>query len=57
MRSILTNCDFFETFDFFHIEKSKVFKRFYEDLYNNSGFLQEFFREPVLRVNNKIILF
>ncbi len=46
--------DIYNYIDFSYLEKNRTFKRFYEELYNNSGFIQEFFSEPVLKINGKI---
>jgi len=46
--------DIYDSIDFYSLEEERKFKRFYEELYNNSGFIQEFFSEPVFKINGKI---
>lgn len=46
--------DRYNYIDFSSLEEDRKFKRFYEELYNNSGFIQEFFSEPVVKINGKI---
>jgi hypothetical protein len=40
--------------NFYSLEADRKFKRFYEELYNKSGFIQEFFSEPVFKINGKV---
>lgn len=53
MKSIFPIIDIYNYIDFYSLEENRKFKRFYEELYNNSGFIQEFFLEPILKINGK----
>lgn len=54
MKSIFPLIDLYDSINFYSLEEDRNFKKFYEELYNNSGFIQEFFSEPVLKINGKI---
>jgi len=54
MKSIFPLIDIYDSMNFYSLEADRKFKRFYEELYNNSGFIQEFFSEPVLKINGNI---
>jgi hypothetical protein len=53
MISLLVATDKKEIYQFNQLQNKKEFQRFYELLYYESDFLQEFFDEPVWTVNKQ----
>ena len=53
MISLLVATDKEEIYEFNQLENNTEFQRFYEELYYDSDFLQEFFDEPVWTVNKQ----
>jgi len=54
MKSIFPLIHIYDSMNFYSLEADRKFKRFYEELYNKSGFIQEFFSEPVFKINGKV---
>lgn len=50
MKSVLVNCEIHQIIDFNTLDKREQFKMFYEELYNNCGFLQDFIKKPFLKI-------
>ncbi len=53
MISLLVAIDNKEIYQFNQLENNTEFQRFYEELYYDSDFLQEFFDEPIWTVNKQ----